>query len=216
MELNYKVIGSDNQEYGPITLQQLQVWIKEGRVTGATQVLRSDQQHWSTASSFMELQVPDAVGAVAAGCAIVGQVVPDADTQELQKQIKSGASWFYWIAGLSLINSVVALAGSDWGFVLGLAITKVIDIFAREVIGGGALAVAFVFDVIACGLFILFGVFAHKNHTWGFLTGIILYTLDGLLSLLFQDWLGLAFHGLALVFIFIGLKANLKLNKAVK
>ena len=40
------------------------------------------------------------------------------EAEALVKRHRGGAGWFFWIAGLSLINSVVILAGSDWADVL--------------------------------------------------------------------------------------------------
>ena len=34
----YKIIGADKQEYGPITREQLRLWINEGRANGATMI----------------------------------------------------------------------------------------------------------------------------------------------------------------------------------
>ncbi len=33
-----------------------------------------------------------------------------------QKAHAGGASWFYWIAGLSLVTSVISLSGGSWSF----------------------------------------------------------------------------------------------------
>ena len=44
-----------------------------------------------------------------------------------QAGIKRGASWFDWIAALSVINSAISLFSGTWYFVLGLGITEVID-----------------------------------------------------------------------------------------
>lgn len=41
---------------------------------------------------------------------------------ELQKRANSGAGWFFWIAGLSVVNSAISLLGGGWSFVLGLGI----------------------------------------------------------------------------------------------
>src|ERR1044071_6443875 len=116
-DLTYKIIGADGKEYGPVALSELQKWVGEGRITGATQVSRSDQHSWSAAASFAELglNVPAAPAPVAA--------VRAADAV-LEKQLKGGGSWFYWIAGLSLVNSVLALSGSETRFILGLGITQ--------------------------------------------------------------------------------------------
>ena len=53
---------------------------------------------------------------------------------QLETQHASGANWFYWIAGLSVINSVIILAGGGWGFVVGLGITQFIDAIATVVV----------------------------------------------------------------------------------
>src|SRR5947207_3523359 len=101
MDLTYKIIGADGKEYGPVALSEIQRWVGEGRITGATQVSRSDQQSWSTAASLPELGVRDSTGPTPVAAATAADAV-------LEKQLKGGGSWFYWIAGLSLVNSVMA------------------------------------------------------------------------------------------------------------
>ncbi len=43
---------------------------------------------------------------------------------ELYQSYKSAANWFYWLAGLSLITSLITLAGGGWGFIFSLGITQ--------------------------------------------------------------------------------------------
>ena len=69
-----------------------------------------------------------------------------------------------------------------------------------------------ILDVLAAGIFVFFGVFANKRHSWAFIVGMILFALDGLLVLIRQDWLGLAFHVFALFCLFRGLQACRALN----
>lgn len=201
-----------------MTLEQIQAWSKEGRVTATTQVSRSDVNAWLPASNYSELGLAGGTaGAGATAAPSVAQAPPAAgipdDLMEMHKRVTSGGSWFYWVAGLSLINSFAALSGSNWGFIFGLQITQVIDHFARET-GGNAKAVAMVLDVVAAGVFVLFGVFACKRHVWAFIVGMILYGLDALLTVLFQYWLGVAFHAWVLFSLFVGLKAALQINRA--
>ena len=124
---------------------------------------------------------------------------------------QSGANWFFWIAGLSAINSFIILMGGEWSFIIGLGITLVFDAVARE-IGGLGFAVAIVLDVIVLLTFVGFGIFARKRHTWAFIVGMVLYSLDGLLFVLFQDWLSVGFHVFALFFIYKGMRAHLALR----
>lgn len=127
---------------------------------------------------------------------------------KLANQLKSGASWFYWIAGLSLVNTAIFIFGGQWNFIMGLGITQVIDAVAKE--AGGSLAVkavAVVMDLLIAGMFAGFGVMAAKRKNWAFVTGMIIYGLDALIFIMAKDYLGIAFHGLALWFIFGGMKA---------
>src|SRR5690348_15095618 len=64
METNYKIIGGDGREYGPVTLDELKSWIRDGRVGHQTQIWRSDLNSWLAASQYQELQ-PE-IGAVKA------------------------------------------------------------------------------------------------------------------------------------------------------
>ena len=205
MDSTYKIIGADGKEYSPVALAELQKWVGEGRITGATQVSRSDQQGWSTAASFPELGVRDSTGAAPVAAA-------SAADPALEKQLKGGGSWFYWIAGLSLVNSVLALSGSGTRFILGLGITQIFDELAQGMGSGAGRAVAVVLDLLAAAVFVFFGVFANKRHTWSFIVGMALYALDGLIYVIAQEWLGVGFHAFVLFCLFRGFKACRELN----
>ena len=215
MDITYKLVGADGQEYGPVTLQELQGWLKEGRADATTQVLRSDVNAWHPASSYTELQLgagPAPAIATPAPAAIGGPVSATSDELiELDRRVKSGGSWFYWIAGLSLINSILAFSGSDGGFIVGLSITQVIDAILNGS-GGAAKAIALVLDIIAAGVFVLFGVFACKRHVWAFFVGMGIYAVDTLLTMLAAYWLGVAFHAWVLFSLFVGVRAAMKAN----
>lgn len=130
----------------------------------------------------------------------------------LEKEFKNGAGWFYWLAGLSLVNSVVALVGGNLNFVFGLGITQIVDGLALglyETYGNFVIkALALGVDFCVSGIFILFGVFANKRHKWAFIAGMVLYSLDSIIFILIKDYFGLAFHAFALYLIFRGFKAS--------
>jgi hypothetical protein len=134
------------------------------------------------------------------------------EREQVEKQLSAGANWFYWIAGLSMITSIMTVSGSDWGFVIALAITQIIDSLARE-LGVVGIAISLIFDAIVAGAFVVFGVFANKGHKWAFITGMILYSLDTLLILAAQIWLALLFHIVALYCIFKGFQACRKIGQ---
>ncbi|MFA5553921.1 MAG: hypothetical protein WCZ89_09125 [Phycisphaerae bacterium] len=142
------------------------------------------------------------------------QVKSTQEKLQIEQQLKSGASWFYWIAGLSIINSILVISRSDLTFIIGLGITQIISgigLVLEERIGSLGHIIAFVFCLIASGVFAMFGIFANKRHLWAFIVGMVLYALDGLLFLIVQDWLSIGFHVFALVCIYSGLKAQNKL-----
>ncbi len=112
------------------------------------------------------------------------------------------ARWFWWIAGLSIVNTVLIHSGSDTSFIVGLGFTLVADALFREV-----MAIALAFDILAVGVFITLGFFAQKGHLWAFITGGILYLFDGLIYVYFQDWLPVAFHAYVLYSLFSGFKS---------
>ena len=117
----------------------------------------------------------------------------------------NGASWFYWIAILSLVNSAISLSGSQWHFIIGLGITEIMDFIGNST-GGIGRAAAFAINLVIAGVVAIFGVFARRGQKWAFLVGGALYAIDGILLLLIKDFLSAAFHVYALFFIFRGFK----------
>lgn len=129
----------------------------------------------------------------------------------LENSFHSGAGWFYWIAGLSIVNSAVFVMGQDWSFVIGLGMTQFVDGIVYGLMEEGAAAsvkyIGFGIDVAVSSIFLLFGLFANKGQAWAFLVGMAVYFLDGLIFLLVQDWLSLGFHGFALYCIWGGFQS---------
>jgi hypothetical protein len=206
MELQYTVRGADGREYGPTTLDQLSNWIKEGRLPARQQVKRSDMEYWALAGDFLELQPLYASMGIPASANTAAPAPAAKENLVAASQVRSGASWFYWIAALSLINSIAAFSGSSWRFIIGLGITQLLDEIGASIPSGGK-AVVLVLDVLAAGMFVGFGWFAQKGHLWAFLVGMIVFALDGLVFLLAQDWLGVGFHVFILYFLFRGFNA---------
>jgi hypothetical protein len=122
--------------------------------------------------------------------------------------IASAAKWFWWIAGLSLVNTALIHGGSDTSFAVGLGFTLLADVLFREVA-----AVAFVIDAVAIGFFVAMGYFALRGKRWAFILGGIIYLLDATIFLFLKDLLSLGFHGLALFYLFNGFRT---LNEAIR
>jgi len=215
MEQTYTIRAADGQEYGPANLSELTGWIREGRIAQETELRRNDMEHWATAGSFAELQSIFAPAPVATPPPMFAPspsvAATPASDPHMVGQLARGASWFYWIAGLSLVNSVAAIAGWEIRFFFALGITQVLDKAGNQ-FGGAAKFVALGLNLVVAGIFVLFGVFAHKRHLWAFITGMVLFALDSLLLLLVMDVIGLALHAFVLFCLFRGLQACRSLN----
>ncbi len=138
------------------------------------------------------------------------------EARDLEQRSKSGARWFFWIAGLSIITSVVSLFGGGFAFFLSLGATQVIDGLAKglsQELGDATRIVGLTLDILVAGVFVLIGWFALKRHLWSFVAGMILFMLDALLLLAFQIWISFVFHLLVLFWIFKGYQAARQLSK---
>jgi hypothetical protein len=133
--------------------------------------------------------------------------------EELSQRYKSGANWFYWIAGLTLVTSILSFTGADWRFLISLGTTQVIDGLASEFSdeGGTLKIIAMVLDVILAGVFVVFGVLANKKLLWAYILGVAVFVLDGLVSLLVQDWIGVIAHVVVVAFMVPGFLAGREL-----
>src|SRR5262245_53855779 len=50
----YKIIGADQKQYGPVSVDELRQWISEGRVNAQTLIQAEGQTDWRPLSSFPE------------------------------------------------------------------------------------------------------------------------------------------------------------------
>jgi hypothetical protein len=128
---------------------------------------------------------------------------------------RSGARWFYWIAGLSIVNSLLFITGSKLTFLVGLGMADAANAIAQTASkDGSGLVIAIAFDVLVASGFIGLAYMAEKAARWAFIVGLVVYGLDALLMVWAADWLSVAFHGLALYFIYRGFQACRALSAA--
>ena len=142
------------------------------------------------------------------------------ELQELMQQFKAGAGWFYFVAALSIINTVLMTFDVGWAFFFGLGITQVFDGLAAAIaaeIGEGpgvwiVRGVALAFNLGISGFFVLFGWLSQRGYGIAYIIGMVLFLLDGLIFLLASDWGGLVFHAIALFLMFRGYGALRKIR----
>jgi hypothetical protein len=136
----------------------------------------------------------------------------------------SGARWFYAIAALSFVTSIVSLVGGRFAFLVSLGVTQIIDALVSKG-GGTAKIIALALDAMAAGVFAILGYFASKRQSWAFIAGMALYALDALLfvfiavafdALDVAVFLAVAFHVYAFYHIFNGYRACARLTELDK
>ncbi|MDO8587831.1 MAG: hypothetical protein Q7T82_12425 [Armatimonadota bacterium] len=133
-------------------------------------------------------------------------------SRQFQEQVRaagSGGNWLYWIAGLSVVNTVITLFHGKITFVVGLGITRIMDAVVAQ-FGNTAAIVAAPVSFFFAGIYVALGYCACRRMRWAFITGIVLYSLDTLIVLSIKDWFSVAFHAFALYCMFAGLSAATK------
>lgn len=139
---------------------------------------------------------------------------------ELSSAYRNGASWFFWLAALSMVNSVLAVSGANIRMIFGLGYTQITDAilgvaFEGESSGIGA-ALSLATSAVVAGLFALIGLLAHKGFKLAYIGGLVLYVIDALvllglsatLSLWGDLWLDLLFHAFVLFQLVVGLTSR--------
>lgn len=143
---------------------------------------------------------------------VIGATGVAVDEARLAAQARNGANWFYWVAALSVINSIISLSGGSVSFLAGLAIPQVADAYAAHLGFVGpyfSIGTDLLFAFFFCG----FGYLTTHGSRAAFIAGMVLYVLNGAVYLLVSAWLPLAFHGFVLFQMFTGWKARQKLAR---
>jgi hypothetical protein len=131
---------------------------------------------------------------------------------EAENAIRSSGNWFWWIAALSVVNSVATVLQLKYGMVLGLGLTQVFDAVVlldeNGTLNDASLGVHLVHAALVLGtawLFVRIGVHARAQSVKAFKFGMAIYALDGLIFLVVGDWIGVGFHVFVLFFLWGGL-----------
>lgn len=142
--------------------------------------------------------------------------------EKLEQKMKQGLSWFYWIAGLSVVNMAMVHMGSDGLFLAGLTITAVIDgigVALHDRIGMVGTILAIMVNVVILACWLAAAWVARKRHTWALAAGAIFLLADTLATLglllmsqSFSIIIWLIIHIIALSGFFIAWRAMRELN----
>jgi uncharacterized membrane protein YbaN (DUF454 family) len=135
---NYKVIGSDQKEYGPVTGEQLRQWIVEGRLGAQTKVQIEGAAEWKLLAEVPELEE-----------ALRNRVPPLPTTAPAASTKTSGLAVTSLVLGILGVFTcgITALIGLILGII---AMVKVSN--SRGALRGGGIALA---GTIVSGIFLL-------------------------------------------------------------
>lgn len=197
-------------EEGPLTLTDLKPRLREGKIVGSTFIKRSDRLEWSTAADFPELNVKDVVEGK-------DPWAPDALTEEMEKErymrkVRAGVSWLFWIGGLSLVNSALAAAGIGRSYAMGLGVAHLIAALG-ELFGASGIWISLSANLGLSIAYIVCGFLAWQGRPWLLGPAVVIYVADGILCGLFDLWLSVGLHGLALFYLIPGFLASFDVRK---
>lgn len=135
---------------------------------------------------------------------------------KLKKEFTSGVAWFYWIAGLSIVNTILSFMDISRRFVAGLGVTVLVDIYSY-MMNSNWITIAIAINVLIACVYVLIGIFSKKGYIAVYILGMILYALDAFICVRFiKDVIAVGFHIFVLYLLFKGLKASWDLKKLNK
>lgn len=129
---------------------------------------------------------------------------------------RSGSSWYFWLAVISLANLILKLSESESPirFAVGFALPKWLEdasIPFFSILTPRRFSFALGLGLIL--LFALIGVIARKRNKLVYLVGVILYALDIVPAFINSDTYSVVFHLIVLGFLIWGYVHLLKLEK---
>jgi hypothetical protein len=153
-----------------------------------------------------------AAGASPDTIVLAGQPMPRAAAWAA---VARSARWFWWVAGLSFVNSVASAMHAKFAMVLGLGVTRLIDeVFLAVAAGPATTLLHFGLVLVPIAAFFFLGRSSAKGSTGAWITGMVLYLCDGLVYLLAQDWLAVIFHAFVLFMLFTGFNVMRAVRRA--
>lgn len=131
-------------------------------------------------------------------------------TSLLTRLVGRSAAWFYWIAGLSLVNLLTAIFDSSWNFSLGLGFSQLLYQQGKVLQGlnapTGGILVMYLGCIGSIAFIAACGYFARKPSVFVFTVGMVCMALDSLIFLLASNFLAVLIHAVALYFLYRGMR----------
>jgi hypothetical protein len=98
----YKIIGADQKEYGPVSAEQVNAWIAEGRVNALTRILPEGATEWKVLGDMPEF------AAASPGTALAMPAAPPSGSSGAEK-VNGPATGLIVVAILGVVLQIVSL-----------------------------------------------------------------------------------------------------------
>lgn len=95
----FKILGQDGKEYGPVSAEQVHLWLQEGRAGATTRAQREGSSEWVT------------LGALPEFAALLAAPVPTVTAQGMPPVVRWMGQAMFVVAGLSFVLTLWSLAG---------------------------------------------------------------------------------------------------------
>ncbi len=131
----------------------------------------------------------------------------------IKKRIGYGMSWFFLIAGMSILNMFIPAEAEAWILVHGLGSTSLIDnglSASARVLGLGQAdlhTISLFLYLLISAIFILLGILGRKRNARAVIIGMAVYSLDGAVRIIVKDYAGVLIHVIGFLGIWNGLNA---------
>ena len=142
-------------------------------------------------------------------------------TERAELAVGNSASWFFWIAGLSVLNSVISIFDAPYNMPMGLGVTQFVDalaaIIAKDAGGFGLFVVRYLqlgITLLVAAGFVYLGLQARQVKLWPYKVGMAAYAVDGVLLIWLAVWIGVLFHAFVLWVLSGGFQWNRALLEA--
>ncbi|MBX3243593.1 MAG: hypothetical protein KF685_03885 [Acidobacteria bacterium] len=124
--------------------------------------------------------------------------------------MRRGADWFFWVAALGILNSLIVTFGGLPSMLFGLGSTQLVDEMLRVNSLAAVNPIGLFFNAAIAVLFAAFGYYARRGSDRIFVLGMFLYVVDAMIAIGFRDMWGFGFHLVALFYMGRGLLASRK------
>ena|SRR5687768_9153254 len=123
-----------------------------------------------------------------------------------------GADWFFWLAILSVINSLIVYFYHTPNTPIALGLTQWLDGTAGG-LNPTMTTTSLLINILIAGVLAAFGVLARRGSDIAFVVGIFFYVIDAFLMIGMKDFFGFGVHLLGLFFLVKGLLASRHLRE---